>query len=66
MYAMECIEQHNLKPKRKNIEAIETWCRRRALKFPCTEIVKNEKVYLRINEWKTIGEERKTHGLGIL
>ncbi|VVC25739.1 Hypothetical protein CINCED_3A024328 [Cinara cedri] len=52
-----------LKAERKNIEAFETWCWRRALKISWTVKVKNEEVYLRINKqktiWKIIRERRK-------
>lgn len=52
-----------LKAERKKIEAFETWCWRRALKIAWTEKVRNEEVYLRMNEqkaiWKTIKERRK-------
>ncbi|XP_025406672.1 uncharacterized protein LOC112680706 [Sipha flava] len=52
-----------LKAERKKIEAFETWCWRRALKIFWTEKVKNEEVYLRMNEqkaiWTTIKERRK-------
>ncbi|CAI6362900.1 unnamed protein product [Macrosiphum euphorbiae] len=43
-----------LKAERKKIEAFETWCWRRALKISWTEKVKNEEVYLRMNEQKAI------------
>jgi len=46
------------------IEAFETWCWRRTLKIPWTEKVKNEEIYLRTNNrktlWRTIRERRKT------
>ncbi|KAL4135344.1 hypothetical protein QTP88_006959 [Uroleucon formosanum] len=52
-----------LKSERKTIEAFETWCWRRTLEISWAEKVRNEEVYLRMNEqiaiWKTIKERRK-------
>lgn len=53
-----------LKAERKRIEAFDTWCWRRTRKISWTQKAKNEEVYSRTNErktlWKTIGERRKT------
>jgi hypothetical protein len=55
------------KTNQKRIEAFETWCRRRMMKIKWTEKVRNEKVYRRIGEqrtlWSTI-HQRRTRWVG--
>jgi hypothetical protein len=48
----------NRQTDRKRIEAFETWCWRKLLKIKWTKMVRNEEVYVRIGNGRTIRQIR--------
>jgi hypothetical protein len=55
------------KTDRKRIEAFDTWCWRRVLKIKWTEMMRNEEVYRRVGEERTLWStklQRSTRWVG--